>query len=295
MSKRKTNLEFVEECNNIHNFYFDYSEVYYINAHTKIKIICPIHGIFEQTPHNHLRHGCKKCGKLISKKELILRFKKVHGNKYQYNEMCYTGMKNNIKIKCIVHGYYYQTPINHLQGKCCYKCASNSKKTLNEIILKLNKTHNNKYDYSKLEKVNVNKKVKIICPTHGEFIQILNNHLRGHGCSSCNESNGEKKIEEILLENNIKYFKQYKFKNCKDKRQLSFDFYLPYYNTCVEYDGIQHFKKCKYFGEKTFIMTKKHDMIKNNYCEKNNINLLRISYKQNIKNELKQVIKITNY
>jgi len=56
-------INFVEKANKIHNNKYDYSLVEYINSKSKIKIICPIHGVFEQTPAKHLMgRGCQKCG-----------------------------------------------------------------------------------------------------------------------------------------------------------------------------------------------------------------------------------------
>ena len=74
-----------------------------------------------------------------------------------------------------------------------------------------------------------------------------------------------------------------KFNNCRDKYPLPFDFYLIESNIAIEYDGIFHFEinkliKDKQIAFKEFIETKKRDEIKNNYCENNNIYLLRINY-----------------
>lgn len=98
-------------------------------------------------------------------------------------------------------------------------------------------------------------------------------------CGCINQSRGELFIEELLKSNNISYDKQKRFDNCKDKRTLPFDFYLSKFNTCIEYDGQQHFKPIKYWGgEDSFNILKKHDSIKTKYCNDNNINLIRIPY-----------------
>ena len=60
---------------------------------------------------------------------------------------------------------------------------------------------------------------------------------------------------------------------------LKFDFYLPDYNCCIEYDGKQHFEPIDYFGGKNgFIKTQERDDIKNQYCKNNDIKLIRIPY-----------------
>jgi site-specific recombinase XerD len=100
-------------------------------------------------------------------------------------------------------------------------------------------------------------------------------------CPYCNESHGEKEIMLYLEQKKIKYERQKTFIECKDKRKLPFDFYLPEYNMCVEFDGEQHFRKHNIWGK--FDSIKKHDKIKNEYCFNNNIHLIRIKFDENIK------------
>ena len=98
-------------------------------------------------------------------------------------------------------------------------------------------------------------------------------------CPQCNETKGEKSISDVLNKYNINFKSQYKFNNCKSKRELPFDFYIPNLNIVIEYDGIQHYEIIKYFsGLDGFITTKIHDVIKTKYCEDNNIKLIRIPY-----------------
>jgi very-short-patch-repair endonuclease len=292
--KVPTTLEFVEKANIIHNNKYNYSLSEYYGAKIKIKIICPEHGIFEQEPHNHINgQGCPKCeGKQLTKTEIIEKFKNIHNNKYDYSLVEYVNNKNNIKIICPKHGIFEQTPQSHLSGKGCQICGGSKKKTQSEFIEKSNKIQNMKYDYSLVEYTNAKTKVKITCPKHGVFEQKPTHHLAGVGCPSCCESHGEKDISTYLDENNIKYIRQHKFDDCKYKYKLPFDFYLPDYNICIEYDGMQHFKPIAYFGgEKTLKYTKENDNIKNDYCKNNNINLLRIKYNENILNKLKSFLE----
>ena len=81
--------------------------------------------------------------------------------------------------------------------------------------------------------------------------------------------------------------KDKRFKQCKNKRQLPFDFYLPDYNICIEFDGRQHYKSIEYFGgEKHLEYVQYNDKIKTEYCLNNNINLIRIKYDENINKKL---------
>lgn len=90
---------------------------------------------------------------------------------------------------------------------------------------------------------------------------------------------GEQKTKESLIALNINFIQEYKFSDCKNKKPLPFDFYLPDYNICIECDGIQHFKPIKYYGgEEKFIQRQQNDKIKTQYCKNNNIKLIRIPY-----------------
>ena len=107
-------------------------------------------------------------------------------------------------------------------------------------------------------------------------------------------SKGEQKISDILNELDIVFIRQYGFTDCKKKKKLLFDFYLPDYNVCIEYNGEQHYKSIEYFGgEEKLKMQKENDKIKENYCINNNINLIIIPYTdfKNIKNILKQTFR----
>jgi very-short-patch-repair endonuclease len=120
------------------------------------------------------------------------------------------------------------------------------------------------------------------------FIQKPTTHLKGCGCPMCNESQGERKISQILENKKINFISQKKFDGCLYKRKLKFDFYLPDYNTCIEYDGEQH--NVMYRFEKTnerLKIRQKRDKIKNEYCKENNIHLIRIKYNESIEEKLK--------
>ena len=102
-----------------------------------------------------------------------------------------------------------------------------------------------------------------------------------NGCPLCKGSHGEKKISRYLKQKNIIHTPQKTFDNCKYKGKLKFDIYINKYNALIEYDGKQHFKIHSYFGgAKGFEILKIKDNIKNNYCKKNKISLLRISYNE---------------
>jgi very-short-patch-repair endonuclease len=289
---------FIEKSRNIHGDEYDYSLVDYINNHTKVKIICSKHGVFKQEPNGHLNGaGCPKCdNKNVTTEEFIEKAKEIHGNKYDYSLTIYKNSKLKIKIICSIHGIFKQKPANHLNGSGCSKCGiilRNNKltHTKEEFVIKSNKIHNNKYDYSLAEYKHNKKNIIIICPIHGKFEQIPNDHLQGVGCPKCKQSKGEAKINQILENNNIFYICQKTFNDCKDIRKLQFDFYLPEQKSIIEYDGIQHYKPINYFGGiKSLKSQQKRDQIKTNYCIENNINLIRIRYDENIEDKLTPIL-----
>lgn len=130
---------------------------------------------------------------------------------------------------------------------------------------------------------------------------IREDHLvRGHGCPICRNSMGEKQVKKYLKQHNIKFVPQYVFDDCKNIRELRFDFYLPDYNTCIEYDGIQHFepvdfgRKGEEYAIKRFEDLQIRDRIKNDYCQNNHIRLCRIKYTQNVKTTLDTFLKTLN-
>ncbi len=291
VGRNKSNDEYIAECKKVHGDKYDYSLVEYINNRTKIKIICPEHGEFEQEANSHLMgHGCFKCTNNYStNEEFISKAKKVHGDKYDYSLVDYKNNKAKITIICSEHGEFEQEGGSHLSGNGCPKCVGRNKSN-DEYIAECKKVHGDKYDYSLVDYTGVFKKIKIICPEHGEFEQMSDKHIKGHGCPICRESKGEREIRKILLENNIKFIGQYKFNDCRDKQPLPFDFYLPDYNMCIEYDGRQHYEPIdRWGGIKGLIDQQKKDNIKNMYCYNRKIKLIRISYIESIYKKLKEI------
>jgi very-short-patch-repair endonuclease len=296
--KRLTHNELINKFKKTHVNKYDYSLVEYKNNSTKIKIICPEHGVFECKPIHHINGtGCSMCSGYfkLNNETFIEKVKKIHGDKYDYSMIDYKNNKTKIKIICPEHGIFEQTPNAHnKQG--CKKCAIKENSKLlsgaNSFIGKAKKIHGDTYDYSLVEYVNALSEVKIVCKKHGVFKQKPNKHLSGkNGCPICKSSKGELEIKNWLEKNNICYKQQYRFPNCRNIRPLPFDFYLPNLNICVEYDGRQHFKAYDVFGgEKGYSDLIRNDNIKKIFCEKNNITLLKIKYNENIFECLKKFI-----
>ena len=203
---RSDTKEFIKKAIQIHGERYDYSKVEYKSNNKKVCLICPEHGEFYITPANHLEgQGCSKCGhkkqgagRIIPKEEILKRFAAVHGDKYDYSKVNYVNTQIKIKIICPEHGEFWQTPEKHFNGNGCPKCAGNLKLTKNEFLQRANEKHGGKYKYNKVEYVNTDNKVCIICPEHGEFWQRPSDHFQGRGCPKCVGKN--KTTEDFVKE-----------------------------------------------------------------------------------------------
>ena len=114
-----------------HGSKYDYSKSIITGNHSKIIIICPIHGEFKQAPQQHFIQGCPSCAgvRKLTLQEFIAKAILVHGQRYDYSESEYATRPNKIKIICSKHGEFWQTANCHLVGHGCVKCsASVSKK-----------------------------------------------------------------------------------------------------------------------------------------------------------------------
>ena len=128
--------------------------------------------------------------------------------------------------------------------------------------------------------VNNRIKLKHRCKNGHIYLQNPCSHLRGQGCPICNESHGEKFIRNYLDKNRIEYESQKKFSDLKDKKSLSYDFYLPKYNILIEYQGKQHYFRGRgYFDTCGRLeLQQHHDKLKKDYAKENGYKLLELHY-----------------
>lgn len=273
----------VKKLKEIHNDKYDYlieKETYY--STDKIKLIDNY--TKDEFYYRVDRHLSGMKPNKVTLNYFLIKSKQLHGDKYDYSLI--EKIENNsqkVKIVCQKHGIFEQRVSNHMNlGDGCPKCVGVGKWNTDLLVSEFKKVHNDKFDYSLVEFENIDKKVKIVCQEHGIFEQRIHKHLKGQGCRFCeSKSKGEDYIKMWLDEMNIKYNRQQTFNGCKYKNPLFFDFYLPDYNICIEFDGRQHYKPVKRFGGVSeFKNTKIRDGIKNKWCLENNIDLLRIKYNE---------------
>jgi len=204
-----------EDFTKIHGKFYNYDKVEYVNRKTNIKIICPIHGEFEQTPRSHIKGACcPKCADIVRAEHTTKRHVKnritteqwvekvnaIHNSKYSYLKTVFTGTDSKVTITCLIHGDWNQVAYSHMKSHGCPKCANIF--TNRQFISKAAIVHKNKYKYDKTKYKSHDEKVTIICPEHGEFQQEAHSHLRGCGCPRCADRGFKKHLPGILY-----YFK----------------------------------------------------------------------------------------
>lgn len=144
----KTTESLIEDFKEVHGEFYDYSKVEYSGATSKVTIICPIHGEFNQNPYDHKNGtGCKKCAferrsldMSLGKDEFIRRSKEIHGNFYDYSKVEYFNEKIKVTIVCPIHGEFLQAPFTHTKFESgCPKCStSKGEKKLAKLLDELN-------------------------------------------------------------------------------------------------------------------------------------------------------------
>ena len=202
-----TTENFIRRAKQVHGDKYDYSKSEYNGTHIKTTIICPIHGEFLQSPHDHLKGcGCKKCGdkkssqnRSLTTEEFIERARKVHGDRYDYSKVIYINSHTNVCIIDENGDEFYQTPNAHLNGhgnpQKAYETLwdKRGRITTEEFIERAKKIHGDKYDYSKVNYVNAKRKICVICPIHGEFWVKPYNFLNFKGCYKCGRQESGRK------------------------------------------------------------------------------------------------------
>jgi very-short-patch-repair endonuclease len=224
----------------------------------------------------------------MTKEQFISKSREIHGDKYDYSLIDFKNVR--CKIKIIKDDIIYeQLAYAHLQGKSPEMAPF---KITNDIFIEKSKIiHGDIFDYSLVDCNGSNNKVKIIYKEK-VYEQILNDHLNGHlPRGIIVDSKGVRDIISILEDRKIKYNREHYYKDCKNVNYLRFDFYLPDYNILIEYDGRQHFEVVGIWGGIEELERRKfNDKIKNKYCIKNGIPLLRISHLENIENKLNEYL-----
>lgn len=289
---RKSNTSSIEEVKNYIESKGCKLVSNYINAKAKLKLICNCGEEFEKS-FNKFKQGQTKCRHCTNRKEWnnesISELLKSEGNELISKEELTSS--SEILVKCKCNNEYTTTFRNYLYDnkRTCNDCTkirvSETKRIgidkLKEIVSINSDSILISEDY-----INFKENLTFKCKCNNEFKTSMISF--NNGKKSCDKCSPKSKLEYItdlyLNNNNYNYETQHTFEDLLSikGRKLKFDFiiYFKDYYILLELDGEQHFKPSNLFGEDKFKTQVIHDKLKNEYCEKNNIILYRISYKE---------------
>jgi hypothetical protein len=267
---------------------------YSMGCHKKINWICSIGHKWQMNPNDRTNdRGCPYC----SKRKVLMGFNDLASQApeiceewdYEKNDFLPSEIAKMSNCKaCFVckNGHRYKMSISSrtsLNRGCPYCSGNKVLIGFNDIwtthpeLCKELVNNNDGYIYSKGSQI----KIKWMCKKCNNIWKSATNTriYQKQGCPKCRQSKGEKEIYNILKKYNIKYNQQKIFEKCKYKRCLQFDFYLPDYNLCIEYQREFHYNPhWSTNGKENLKLIKKRDQIKRDFCQKENIELLEIHY-----------------
>ena len=254
-----TKEKFLEKARSIHGYKYNY-----INIPDKITykdiIDLEIGGCkYKQRVNKHLLGKCvEKNSFKKTTEDFIRESKKIWGeDRFDYSGFEYEGALKKIKLYDKINGCFInQTASLHLFGYTSKKVEQSDFIRISRLI------SDDKYRYDNCEYINKTTKVKLICNHHGEFEVSPFNHINyGEVCPSCTFTIFNKRVKSFLNKNYIPYNQQFKF----DDFLIPFDFYIKSNRTIIDF---------------TYEENKINDKIKEDYCEENYLNLIRIKYDQ---------------
>jgi len=255
-----TTEEFIEKCKSIDDS-LDYSKVNYVNKNVKVDIICPKHGLISRTPSSISNSVCPNCYSHQKRFDNFLKRAIIkYGNYFKYYD--FIDMKSKLKIENTETGeIYYQTPENHLNRDYFY-----NKRDINDFIKKSKSIHGDKYDYTKSVYISNKSKITITCKEHGDFTQVVNNHLRGAGCPKCNRFDiKENNLLDFIKENT-------EFDIITSDRTLlcgkELDIYIPELKLAFEFNGL--------YWHSELYKDRNYHLNKTKKCEESRIQLIHI-------------------
>lgn len=193
---------------------YDYSKTVCANSHDSVIITCKKHGDFVKKAYVHLyqMQGCPFCNhKINSTEDFIKEAKKIHGEKYDYSKTIYNRYDEKVTIICKKHGEYKVLPFEHLKGKNCKKCATESlmKKT-EEFIKECDLKNRNIELLEELKGVDKKHKFKCLC-CGKEWIATPSKIKLGRGCPFC--CKGISSTEDFIKKAEKKHGNKYTYES----------------------------------------------------------------------------------
>ena len=310
MTKKKTDSEFKAQVEQIAKGEYSFLDAYK-DARTKITCCHNKCGnVWEISPDNFLRgKRCPECqneSRILNRRNSLKRVEEIirqkSGGEFEYISG-YVNSKSKVKLKHLRCGRTIVKPFSAFYDGITCSCE----KTNRDIVdFKSNgdriqcKADFQRYidKYVTGEYVIIGKYVKSTKPILLKHVECGNlteisphNFKNGVRCDKCKSYKGELKIRDLLLKKGVFFEEQVRFSDCRLKKPLVFDFFLPIHNILIEFDGEQHDRPIeRWGGEKAFVLQKKRDLIKNEYCINKKIKLIRIKYYENIEKKLEQLL-----
>lgn len=271
--------EFVHKSNEIFNNKYTYTKETFNGSHGKTEIICPIHGPFMMTPHNHMNgKGCPRCiGRNISIDDFKQKVEKTCIHSWHVaDDAVYISYDKPIKMICEKHGEFIDTPNHVLHNKGCKECGEETKHdklalTMDDVRERARVIYGDKYTVTnELPYKNQLSKIKIICPKHGPFIKTALNFMHGQGCTECFSEKHKSKWEEEVC-NFIKSFSIEVRTNNRSilANKYEIDGYIPSLKLGIECDGL--YWHCEASGKAPI-----YHLDKTRECAKQGIRLIHI-------------------
>lgn len=303
MGRQKTPDEFEQEVHNlVGNEYTVLTP--YVKSKIKLKMRHNRCGYeYMVKPNDFLNgHRCPNCRG--SRKRTTEQFKQevydLVGDEYTVLGK-YVNVMTKIKIRHNVCGKVHEyTPNNFLRGSRCFDCSyreryKKQRKSLSDFKKDVFNLVGNEYtvvgDYVNTKTAIAIKHNKCGYVSHIRPNDFISSGIRCHHCTS---SRGEQLLANSLTAHKIKYVPQKRFDDCinpKTGYKLPFDFYIPLYKVCIEFDGKQHSQPINYFGgEEAFKSLQYRDKLKTDYCNNHGIKLIRINY--NYIDKIEMVIRM---
>ena len=267
----------------------------YINCNEKLEFQCKLGHIWKAKPSNIINNNtwCPICNHISSITiEDMQNLAKKRNGKCLSNKYINSGTK--LMWSCDKGHEWMAVPESIHSGYWCPICSNSIKLTIEEMqeiaIKRGGKCLSETY-------INSHTRLLWECKHGHKWLANPTNIKSKKWCPFCNSSQGEKKINDFLIKNNIIFEKEKRFNDCKNIKKLPFDFYLSEHNILVEFDGEQHFKPTRFnscsneYANEMFLKIKQNDELKNKYCIDNNIQLIRIPYTiKNVEEFLNKII-----
>lgn len=258
----------------------------YIDNKTKLNMLCPNGHLWSCNLRNFkIGRRCRTCSYILRGNNQKLKYEDVknyiQSKGYELLSTEYFNNSTKLQMKCEKGHIFEMEYSSFQQNKRCPKCGGVYRYNYDEV-----KEYFNSFGYDLISKEykDANTALESKCPEGHilkcSFSSFNNRNTRCHICNEKLKSKGEKIISDFLNRNNMQFSNEYTFKDCRGKKRvLPFDFYLPEYNICIEFDGKQHYRLDSYNHRLLDLMNRKYvDDIKTSYCKENKIKLIRIPF-----------------